>query len=183
MTISFVENMQSSVNKLDAQRVLRHVPIMPYHDVADIGAGDGHLTIPIAKYSYDGKIVAMDPDKVKIASLREAVKAARLSNVLTRSITAGKRLPPKKESVDGVVLSRVLHHVDDPGHLLREAKRILRDGGWAAVIELHKRADVEGHPLEERLAEEDAKSMLDEEGFRLRSRYDLGRYYMFVLRK
>ena len=183
MAISFVENMQSSVNKLDAQRVLRHVPIMPYHDVADIGAGDGHLTIPIAKYSYDGKIIAMDPDKVKTASLREAVKAARLSNVLTRSITAGKRLPPKKESVDGVVLSRVLHHVNDPGHLLREAKRILRDGGWAAVIELHKRADVEGHPLEERLAEEDAKSMLHEEGFRLRSRYDLGRYYMFVLRK
>lgn len=183
MTTLFVENMHGDVNKLDAQWVLRHLPIMPYHDVADIGAGDGHLTIPIAKYSYDGKIIAMEPDKVKIASLRDAIKGARLSNVVARNITAGKRLPPKKESVDGVVLSRVLHHVNDPGHLLREAKRILREGGWVAVIELHKRADVEGHPLEERLAEEDAKLMLDEEGFRLRSRYDLGRYYMFVLRK
>jgi len=183
MTTAIDEPVQTNASKLDAQAVLRHIPIMPYHEVADIGAGDGHLAIPFAKYAFDGKITAMDPDKEKIASLREAIKANSLSNIEARSITPGKRLPPKNASVEGVVLSRVLHHVDDPKHVLEEAKRILKENGWLAVVELHKREDVEGHPLEERLAEDDAKAMLGEQGFRLRSAFDLGRYYLLVLRR
>jgi ubiquinone/menaquinone biosynthesis C-methylase UbiE len=169
---------------LDAQKLMHHLPMMPYQEVADIGAGAGRIAIPMAKFLHDGKVVAIDLDKDKIAALKEAVKETNLTNVEAKSVGEGKRLPLKNDSVDGVVLSMVLHHADDPKFILSEARRILKTAGWLAVLELHKREDVEGHPLEERLDETDAKAMLLEHEFRSRGRHDIdGRYYLLVERK
>ncbi len=171
-------------SRLEPQKLMHHVPIMPYQEVADIGAGEGRIAIPLAKFLYDGKVVAIDVDKEKIAALKETVKATKLTNVEAKSVGEGKRLPLKNESVDGVVLSMMLHHVDDPKFIMSEARRILKDSGWLAVLELHKREDVEGHPLEDRLDETDAQAMLFEHEFRSRGRHDIDeKYYLLVARK
>jgi ubiquinone/menaquinone biosynthesis C-methylase UbiE len=138
----------------------------------------------MAKFLHDGKVVAVDIDKEKIATLREAVKTTNLTNIEAKVVGEGKRLPLKNASADGVVLSMMLHHVDDPNFILSEARRILKDTGWLAVLELHKREDVEGHPMEERLDEAEAQGMLNEHEFRSRGRHDIAdRYYLLVARK
>ena len=171
-------------SKLDPQKVMNHIPIMPYHEVADIGSGEGRVAIPMAKFLHDGRIVAVDIDKDKIASLGEAVETANLSNVEAKLVDEGEKLPLDNESVDGVMLSVVLHHADDPSFILSEAWRILKRNGWLAVVEIHKREDVEGHPLEERLDESDANKMLFDHEFRPRGRHDIdGRYYLLVAKR
>lgn len=171
-------------SKLDPQKLINHIPIMPYHRVADIGAGEGRVAVPMAKFLHDGQVVAIDIDRDKIATLRQTVRATNLSNVQAKVVGRGKRLPIKNQSVDGVMLSMVLHHVDDPAFVLSEARRILKCNGWVAVLELHKREDVEGHPLEDRLDEADASAMLSNHEFRHRGRYDIdGRYYLLVAKR
>ena len=171
-------------SKLDPQKVMNHIPIMPYHEVADIGSGEGRVAIPMAKFLHDGRIVAVDIDKDKIASLGEAVETANLSNVEAKLVDEGEKLPLDNESVDGVMLSVVLHQADDPSFILSEARRILKRNGWLAVVEIHKREDVEGHPLEERLDESDANKMLFDHEFRPRGRHDIdGRYYLLVAKR
>ena len=171
-------------SKLDPQKVMNHIPIMPYHEVADIGSGEGRVAIPMAKFLHDGRIVAVDIDKDKIASLGEAVETANLSNVEAKLVDEGEKLPLDNESVDGVMLSVVLNHADDPSFILSEARRILKRNGWLAVVEIHKREDVEGHPLEERLDESDANKMLFDHEFRPRGRHDIdGRYYLLVAKR
>ena len=171
-------------SRLDPQKVISHIPIMPYHEVADIGAGEGRVAIPMAKFLHDGRVVAVDIDKDKIASLGEAVETANLSNVEAKLVEEGEKLPLDNESVDGVMLSVVLHHADDPAFILSEARRILKRNGWLAVVEIHKREDVEGHPLEERLDESDATMMLFDHEFRPRGRHDIdGRYYLLVAKR
>lgn len=171
-------------SRLEPQKVISHIPIMPYHEVADIGAGEGRVAIPMAKFLHDGKVVAVDIDKDKIASLGEAVETANLSNVEAKLVDEGEKLPLDNESVDGVMLSVVLHHADDPSFILSEARRILKRNGWLAVVEIHKREDVEGHPLEERLDESDANKMLFDHEFRPRGRHDIdGRYYLLVAKR
>ena len=171
-------------SKLEPQQVINHIPIMPYHEVADIGAGEGRVAIPMAKFLHAGKVIAVDIDEEKIAALRGAVDTANLSNVESSVIGEGNRLPIENESVDGVMLSVVLHHADEPAFILSEARRILRRNGWLAVVEIHKREDVEGHPLEERLGETDANVMLSDHEFRPRGRHDIGgRYYLLVAKK
>ena len=163
---------------------MSRIPIMPYHEVADIGAGEGRVAIPMAKFLHDGKVLAFDIDQDKLATLREAVRTANLSNVETTLVSEGRRLPIESESVDGVMLSVVLHHADDPTFILSEARRILKRNGWLAVVEIHKREDVEGHPLEERLGETDANVMLSDQEFRPRGRHDIdGRYYLLVAKR
>ena len=44
-------------SRLEPQKVISHIPIMPYHEVADIGAGEGRVAIPMAKFLHDGKVV------------------------------------------------------------------------------------------------------------------------------
>lgn len=173
-----------SASKLEPQKVINHIPIKPYHEVADIGAGEGRVAIPMAKFLHDGRVVAVDIDKDKVATLREAVQTANLSNVEASVVIAGERLPIENESVDGVMLSVVLHHADDPAFILSETRRILRRNGWLAVVEIHKREDVEGHPLEERLGETEANAMLSDHEFRPRGRHDIdGRYYLLVAKR
>ena len=173
-----------STSKLEPLKVINHIPIMPYHEVADIGAGEGRVAIPMAKFLHDGRVLAFDIDQDKVDTLREAVKTANLSNVQTTVVGEGERLPVKSESVDGVMLSVVLHHADDPAFILSEARRILRRNGWLAVVEIHKREDVEGHPLEERLDEIDANVMLSDHEFRPHGRHDIdGRYYLLVAKR
>ncbi len=168
-------------SKLEPQNILNHLPIMPYHEVADIGAGEGRLAIPMAKFLHNGKVVAVDIDQDKITALRQATQTAKLSNVEASVVDEGKRLPIENDSVDGVMLSAVLHHADDPAFILTEARRILKPNGWLAVVEIHKREDVEGHPLEERLGESDANRLLADQGFRLGGRHDINnRYYLLV---
>ena len=172
------------MSNAEPQKALHHIPIMPYHEVADIGAGEGRVAIPMAEVLRDGKVIAVDIDEEKIATLREAVKTANLSNVETSVVAEGERLPIDDESVDGVMLSVVLHHADDPAFILSESRRILRQDGWLAVVEIHKREDVEGHPLEERLGEPDARKLLADHDFRHRGRHDIdGRYYLLVAKR
>ncbi|MCY4530213.1 MAG: class I SAM-dependent methyltransferase [Chloroflexi bacterium] len=171
-------------SKLEPQKIMSHIPIMPYHEVADIGAGEGRVAIPMAKFLHDGRVVAVDIDEDKISSLRDAVQAAKLSNVEASIVNEGKQLPIENESVDGVMLSVVLHHADDPAFILSESRRILKRDGWLAVVEIHKREDVEGHPLEERLGETDANVLLSSHEFRPRGRHDIdGRYYLLVAKR
>ena len=170
-------------SKLEPQKVISHIPIMPYHEVADIGAGEGRVAIPMAKFLHDGRVVAVDIDEDKVTTLRDAVKTANLSNVEASVVGEGKRLPIESESVDGVMLSVVLHHAADPEFILSESRRILKRNGWLAVVEIHKREDVEGHPLEERLGETDASLMLSDHEFRPHGRHDIGRYYLLVAKR
>ena len=39
-----------TTTRLDPQKLITMLPIMPYHAVADIGCGSGHVTLPLGKY-------------------------------------------------------------------------------------------------------------------------------------
>ena len=83
-------------SKLEPQKVISHIPIMPYHEVADIGAGEGRVAIPMAKFLHDGRVVAVDIDRDKITTLREAVHTAHLSNVEASVVGEGKTTPHRE---------------------------------------------------------------------------------------
>lgn len=46
-----------------------------------------------------------------------------------------EQFPIERNSVDAVLLCYVLHHAQDAGLLLKEVRRVLRDGGLAIVYE------------------------------------------------
>ena len=109
--------------------------LLPPLDVADLGCGEGYLTIEAARWAR--RVVAVD--KAKDVLTRAAALAARRK---VRNITwkrgALERVPLRDAAVDVALLSQSLHHADRPDVVLREAHRILRPGGRVLLLDLRE---------------------------------------------
>lgn len=103
--------------------------------VADVGAGEGGLTLALAReVGSKGRVFSTEIDPERLARLREAVAAARLDNVTVVEASVGETgLPPN--CCDAIVLRRVYHHLTDPSAINAGLLRALRPGGVLAVID------------------------------------------------
>ncbi len=103
--------------------------------VADVGAGEGGLTLALAReVGSKGRVFSTEIDPERLARLREAVAAARLDNVTVVEASVGETgLPP--DCCDAIVLRRVYHHLTDPSGINAGLLRALRPGGVLAVID------------------------------------------------
>jgi len=104
-------------------------------DVLEVGTGTGRC---LPHYRSAARVVALEPDPDMRA---RAVRRAREATVPVEVVDGdGMRLPFGDGSFDTVVAGWVLCTVPDPGQALREARRVLRDGGTLRFCE-HVRAD------------------------------------------
>ena len=103
--------------------------------VADVGAGEGGLTLALAReVGSNGRVFSTEIDPERLRRLREAVVAAKLDNVTVVEASVGESgLPPN--CCDAIVLRRVYHHLTDPSGVNAGLLRSLRPGGVLAVID------------------------------------------------
>ena len=117
-------------------RLARVLDIEPGDTVADVGAGDGWLSIEIAnRVSESGHVFATELSADRREDIRAAVAAAGLDNVTV--VEAGERetnLAP--ECCDAIFLRRVYHHLTDTAAMNASFHASLKPGGRLAVIEL-----------------------------------------------
>ena len=117
--------------------------LLPPLDVADLGCGEGYLTIETARWAR--RVLAIDRSEAVIARARALADRRKLDNIDWRQGEL-ERLPADDASVDLALLSQALHHADDPSAALGEAWRITRPGGRVLVLDLraHDQAWVRG---------------------------------------
>ena len=109
---------------------LRFLPRARY---ADLGIGDGLLTLMIAEIAE--QVTAVDISPKMLEQLQKRAAAAGIENVLTVEGEI-EELPLPDASFEAAVLSQALHHADAPLQALREAHRILVPGGRLLVLDL-----------------------------------------------
>ena len=167
---------------LDMYRLLSLIPILPHLAIADIGCGPGFFTVPLAKYLWDGKLFAVDIKQEMLDAAKEAVDSERLSNVEFVKSTE-RRLPLKKDSLDGSVVAFVIQEAAGRESLLKEIRRCQRTPGWAVILEWHKKKSKEGPPFQQRIKDTDMMNLLEKTGFRVSTKRDLNnQQYMIVAR-
>ena len=74
-----------------------------------------------------------------------------------------------------------LHEASRPPDLLKETARMLRKGGWAAIIDWRKEKMEIGPPVAARLARNKAVKAAEAAGFRVRSVYDMNEWEYIIL--
>jgi ubiquinone/menaquinone biosynthesis C-methylase UbiE len=149
--------------------------------VADIGAGTGYFTLPMAKaVGSSGRVYAVDAQPEMLEFLRQKLDAGANSNVeLIHAEADSTKLPDA--SCDLVFLANVWHEFDDRQAVLREARRLLKNSGRIAILDW--RPDVEpehGPPLALRFTAESAVAELAAAGFGGQSQRDIGKYSWLV---
>ncbi|MDA1258159.1 MAG: class I SAM-dependent methyltransferase [Chloroflexi bacterium] len=172
---------QSRPGAVDPNYVVAELPLRTFHFVADIGCGPGYLTIPLAKYLYDGKVYAIDVQQGMLDIVEREAKAAHVQNVET-VLSRETKLPLEDNSVDLALMSNVLHEASYPTRLIRDAARIVKKGGWIAILEWRKQEMRVGPPLDERVAQEDVEEILEKLELTVKARRIIGdiRYLLLV---
>jgi ArsR family transcriptional regulator len=114
-------------------RALGH--LLPPLDVADIGCGDGYLTLEAARWARS--VIAVDRSDEVLERAKALARRRRVTNVTWKKGDIAK-LPLKDASVDVALLSQSLHHASHPDRALAEATRVLKPTGRVLVLELRE---------------------------------------------
>jgi SAM-dependent methyltransferase len=114
-------------------RALGH--LLPAVTVADLGCGEGYLTIETSRWA--AQVIAVDRSTEVLKRARALAARRRVSNV-TWQRGELESVPIADDTVDVSMLSQALHHADDPTRALQEAARILVPGGRVLVLDLRE---------------------------------------------
>src|SRR5262249_20302581 len=110
-------------------KLLKALPLRPGMVVADIGAGSGYFTFPMAgMVGPKGKVLAVDIQKEMLAVIRQRMKARKVANVepVLGTVTDPK-LPAGKGGL--ILLVDVLHEVSPPQAMTQAWLRASQAGG------------------------------------------------------
>ncbi len=114
-------------------RALGH--LLPPLKVADLGCGEGYLTIEASRWA--SRVVAVDRSRAVLQRARALASRRGVSNVIWKRGDL-EQLPLRDASVDVALLSQALHHAADPSCALAEAVRIVVPRGRVLVLDLRE---------------------------------------------
>jgi ArsR family transcriptional regulator len=109
--------------------------LMPPIRVADLGCGEGYLTIEAARWAR--QVIAVDRSDVVLDRAKSLARRRRVSNVVWKRGELEK-LPLKDGIVDVALLSQALHHAASPARAVAEAARITVPGGRVLILDLRE---------------------------------------------
>jgi ubiquinone/menaquinone biosynthesis C-methylase UbiE len=138
--------------------------------VADIGAGTGVFSRPIAKaVSPGGKVYAVDIDQELLDYIDQRSRSEHIDNIQT---VLGRADDPQlpTHDIDLVFFNDVLHHIENGAAYLKVLSPYIKPDGRIALVEFDKPPGGESrHPF---VTREQADQWMSDAGFYPQERHD-----------
>jgi ubiquinone/menaquinone biosynthesis C-methylase UbiE len=136
---------QDWINTLDAParvasmrvpEMVAALKIVPGQIVADVGAGSGSVSGPLAiATGPKGLMYAVDIDQGLLTHIAERAAKLQLTNI--RTVLGAFTDPKLPAPVDLAFMNDVLHHVQDRAAYLKSLATYLKPGGRLAIVDFH----------------------------------------------
>ncbi len=148
--------------------------------VADFGSGAGYFTILLGqRVGKDGKVFALDIQESALDNVRVKAKSSGLENVET--IRANLEILGSSSLIDNsqdiVLLANILFQSEQKPEIIKEAIRVLKNGGFLVVIDWKRAAGGFGPPDNLRTDEITMRSLVTGEGLVFESDIDAGQFH------
>ncbi len=155
--------------------------------VADLGSGTGAYTMLLAeKVGKSGRVYAVEIQQDFFTNIKNAAAERGLKNVevIWGDIERLGGTKIKDAVADAVVVSNVLFQAEDKAGILREARRILKDGGKLLLIDWSSSFNNLGPTKNMIVPAEVARALCEKEGFAFKREVTAGdHHYGFVMVK
>jgi len=164
----YIDHMENPgrLERMQVERVVETLKLVPGSAVADIGAGSGLFTRTLAKAVAPGVVYAVDINPNLLAHIEKNAKEAGLANVKTVLATEDdSRLPG---ALDVVFICDTLHLMEDPELYLKELDSHVRPKGRVAIISFVRNWP----PLTNQFSAEQLERWMKQAGFALAERHD-----------
>jgi ArsR family transcriptional regulator len=115
-----------------AEMLLR---LLPPLDIADLGAGEGTMSLLLAQRARH--VIAVDNSQKMVEYGSELIRRNAVANCEYR-LGDMEELPLAPAEVDLVLMHQTLHHVLHPERAMAEAWRVTRAGGRIVILDLLK---------------------------------------------
>lgn len=121
-------------DQIDPHAIISLLPIHRSQHVAVLCGGVDGLTIPIAKYVYDGNVIALESNEEALSELSAEVERVHLTNV-TPTMIDEDDISATKLDADGIVVIDALHTTTSPARLFTAVAKLLPGGGWMLIAD------------------------------------------------
>ncbi len=122
----------------DLTAIADKVTATPRAKVLDLGCGAGHVSFVVAPFVES--VIAYDLSREMIDVVSNEANRRGLANISTRQGRA-EELPFENASFDWVCTRYSAHHWTEIRKALREARRVLKNGGTLIIIDICAPAD------------------------------------------
>lgn len=122
----------------DPQKIINSLPIEIGSSVADLGAGVGVWSIPLAKkVGPTGKVYACEVQQDMLVRIENEAKQHGVTNIQTvwSNVENHQGTKLRDSSVDWVIAANVLFQVEDRSGFIKEISRILKPGGRVLLVD------------------------------------------------
>jgi ubiquinone/menaquinone biosynthesis C-methylase UbiE len=135
----WIKTLDSSnrVERLKIDETLTALKIRPGDVIADIGAGSGLYSLPLAKAASPGGLVyAIDIEQGLLDHIAMRAKELQVTNI---QMVLGKFTDPNLPAtkVDLAFINDVLHHIEDRAGYLKSLARYVKPSGRIVIIDFY----------------------------------------------
>jgi protein-L-isoaspartate O-methyltransferase len=167
-----------------SSELMKALAFKPGERVADIGAGSGYFTIPVAKaVGPAGVVHALDISSEMLEYLDFRVKAGKIANVRLGRVKADDpQLEPA--SVDTILMIDAMHYVKDRVAYAKKLRQGLAQGGRLVIVDYKPKPMSErpwGPPPEQQIPRERMDADMAAAGFAVSQAYDFMPEQYFVV--
>lgn len=146
MVLAFTALAHTQDEAGDPARVIDALGLRAGMVVGEIGAGDGALTLALARHVGDtGMVFTTELGDDRVRALRAAVERAALPQIQVRP-AAAESTNLDAACCDALVMRDVYHHFQDPAAMNASLLATVRPGGRLAVLDFESRDGVSGAP-------------------------------------
>ena len=134
--VSYLDRLDTSpLMRQHRKAFLNSLPLRPGDRILDAGCGTGADTLALkARVGHSGWVMGLDASRQMV---RRARDTAHNGGTFGSTYTTGSicDLPVATGTLDGLICNRVLMHLRQPVHAVREMARVLKPGGWLGLCE------------------------------------------------